>query len=59
MKLIIRQIALSPDVPKAYSVDIALKKLRGAGINAKKGEISRVSVDSRKKNDIKKRLKRY
>lgn len=53
MKLILRQIALPPDVPAGYSVEAALKKLKSAGINAKKAEISRVSVDSRKKNDIK------
>ncbi len=53
MKLILRQIALPPDAPQSYAVDQAYKKLKSAGISAKNGEISRISVDSRKKSDIK------
>ena len=32
MKLIIRQIALAPDVPKEYAKAEALKRLKAAGI---------------------------
>ncbi len=53
MKLIIRQIALAPDVPKEYAKAEALKRLKAAGITARNANICRISVDSRKKNDIK------
>ena len=53
MKLIIRQIALPPDVPKEYAKQEAIKRLKAAGISANNANICRLSVDSRKKNDIK------
>ena len=53
MKLILRQIQLPPDIPREYAVDTAVKKLKSAGINAFNSRICRMSVDSRKKNDIK------
>lgn len=53
MKLILRQIALPPDVPRQYAIEAAIKKLSSCGIKVKKANICRISVDSRKKNDIK------
>ncbi|MBR6920950.1 MAG: FAD-dependent oxidoreductase [Clostridia bacterium] len=53
MKLIYRQIALAPDVPRQYAVDAAVKKAASCGIRASGASICRISVDSRKKNDIK------
>ncbi len=53
MKLILRQIALPPDAPEKEAEQAALKKLKAAGISAYNAKICRVSVDGRKKNDIK------
>ena len=53
MRFIIRQIALPPDVPRQYAVDKASDMIRSCGARVTGASICRVSVDSRKKNDIK------
>ena len=53
MKLILRQIALAPDVPRQYAIETAKNKLRSSGIKAADARICRISVDSRKKSSIK------
>lgn len=52
-KIIIRQIALPPDADRGHAVERAAAIARKNGINTIKGCITRFSVDSRKKNDIK------
>ena len=49
MKLILRQIALEPDIPKQYAIEKAKEKLRISGIKPDSAHICRISVDSRKK----------
>jgi len=53
MKLILRQIALPPDAPRSEAEQTAIRRLKAAGISAHDAHVCRVSVDSRKKNDIK------
>ena len=53
MKLILRQIALPPDVPRQYATETAIKRLNSYGIKVNNASVCRISVDSRKKSDIK------
>ena len=53
MKFIYRQISLSPDVPRQYAIEAAVKKARSSGAAVSGAHICRISVDSRKKSDIK------
>lgn len=52
-KFIIRQIPLSPDVPRQYALRQAEKLVKAAGVTAAALDICRVSIDGRHKNDIK------
>ncbi|MBQ1847915.1 MAG: hypothetical protein II135_07925 [Clostridia bacterium] len=52
-KIIIHQISLSPDALPEYAMQKAEAEARKSGVNAKAERICRVSVDSRKKNDVK------
>ena len=52
-KIIVRQIRLSPDVPREYALEYAVRSAKKAGLRASPVGICRISVDSRRKNDIK------
>ena len=52
-KIIVRQIRLSPDVPREYALDQAVKAAESVGLSASPLGVCRMSVDSRRKNDIK------
>lgn len=52
MKIIIRQISLPPDIPGEYAVEKAVAAARKNGVKALSGSICRVSVDSRRKKDV-------
>ncbi|MBO4423014.1 MAG: hypothetical protein J5879_06215 [Clostridia bacterium] len=52
MKIVIRQLSYPPDIPREYAVEAAVKRCRKAGIKVNGADICRISVDSRKKNDI-------
>ena len=52
MKFILRQISLPPYAPRQSALDLAEKTVKNCGGTVNSSYICRISVDSRKKNDI-------